>query len=121
MGNPVALIGIKTEDRKNNELVVEALLNHESLNDGYIFSGIDIDKQRSFQDIEWLMFALMAIPATESIVNIVLAIKNEITKRVKKKTDAGDDSNKSIKMKIKIKISGNSDNEIEEEITIEVR
>jgi len=122
MGKQIALIGIKAEDRNNNELVFEALLNPEEMNRDYVFSSVDIDKQRSFQDIEWLMFALMSIPVIDSTINIVSAIKNEITKRIKKKTNSADNySSKSLKVKIKIKISGDSDAEIEEEITIEVR
>jgi hypothetical protein len=42
----------------------------------------DKNTTRGFQDVEWIMFTLMAIPVAESIFNIIVAIKNELKKRI---------------------------------------
>jgi len=83
-----------------------------------VFSPIEGEAKRGFQEVDWIMFTLLAIPAADSIINIVSAIKDDVKKRIKKQMSSKKTS-KHIKIKVKIKLPFYS-YEKEEEIDIDI-
>ena len=87
-------------------------------NGAIIFSPLDGEATRGFQEVDWIMFTLMAIPVADSVINIVSAIKDELKKRVKKHISSQKTSRR-IKINVKIKLPFYS-YEKEEEINIDI-
>lgn len=107
-----------TIDIQSNELPCNDIVNAMLRNNNEIIFDISYENnKRGFTDVEWITFALMAIPATESIVNIVHLIKNEISSRVSKYlTESGFVKTTKISIKIKLPFFSYEKNE---EIIIE--
>ena len=107
-----------TIDIKSNNLTRNDIIKAISRNNKEIVFDISYENnKRGFTDVEWVTFALMVIPATESIVNIVHLIKNEINSRVSKYLTESDFV-RTTKISIKIKLPFFS-YEKKEEIIIE--
>lgn len=107
-----ALISVCSHDIEVSQLQ-SALIDNE------VFIATDFYNEnatRGFQDIEWLMFLMMAIPTLDSAMNIAQAIKNEITQRVSQYLEQ-QKVTKITKISMKIKLPGFS-YEKEEEIII---
>gem|GEM_PF-4678261 len=88
-----------------------------SLNaDGINFDPVEKEANRGFQDVEWIMFALMSLPATDSLISIVRSIKDAIKSRVARQMSTRNIT-KNIKVNVKISLPFYS-YEKEEEIII---
>jgi len=83
-----------------------------------VFCPIDGEVKRGFQDVEWIMFMLMAIPVADSVINIVSALKDEVKNRVTKYMSSQKTS-KRIRINVRIKLPFYS-YEKEEEIFIDI-
>ena len=68
---------------------------------------------RGFQDIEWLMFVMMAVPAMDSLISIVNAIRAEISQRVSTYMEK-QNIKKTTTLTVQIKIPGFSYEKIQE-------
>lgn len=112
MAEKIGLVKVHSEDLSYYELQTSLSEN----NSGVQFSVCDNEAMRGFTDVEWVTFALMAIPAAESLVNIVLAIKDTIKARISKYLKEIN-CKRTIKVNVKIKLPFFS-YEKEEEIII---
>lgn len=107
-----ALISVCSYDIEVSQLQ-SALID----NDVFIATNFyDENATRGFQDVEWLMFLMMAIPTLDSAMSIAVVIKNEITQRISQHLRRQKATKKS-KIIMKIKLPGFS-YEKEEEIII---
>lgn len=99
MSKGIGFVGVYSEDLSYYDLQLAISENHGDIK----LNICDEETKREFTTVEWVTFILMAIPATESVVNIVAAIKTAITARLSnhmKKVGF----KKSIIVKVKIKL-----------------
>ena len=101
MSKEIGKVEIYSEDLSRNE--IQTLISNNSGSGNVELNVYDEKSIRGFTEVEWVTFALMAIPATESLMNIVLAIKNTIKARISKHLrDTNTDG--IIRMNVKIKL-----------------
>ena len=99
MSQEIGFVGVYLEDLSCYDLQLAISENHGDI----MFSICDEETKREFTTVEWVTFILMAIPATESVVNIVTAIKEAIITRLSNHMKRAN-IKKSVIVKVKIKL-----------------
>lgn len=99
MDSTNSIISIRSDDLSYFDLKKAVSQNADDI----ILFPVASETNRSFQDVEWIMFTLMIVPVAESLFNIVTSIKNAIKGRVSKLMVA-QNIVRSVKIKIKIKL-----------------
>lgn len=99
MSQEIGFVGVYSEDLSCYDLQLAISENHGDI----MFSICDEETKREFTTVEWVTFILMAIPATESVVNIVTAIKEAIITRLSNHMKRAN-IKKSVIVKVKIKL-----------------
>lgn len=95
----IGSVGVYSEDLSYHDLRFAISENHDDIQ----LSVYEEENCREFTNVEWITFILMAIPATESVVNIVNKIKKSVKTRLlsyMKKTK----SKKTVIVKLKINL-----------------
>lgn len=111
--NRRAIVSLKSDDLDNSQL--EQIMTQDEA--FQVADFYDETATRGFQDIEWLMFVMMAIPTLDSTISIVKAIQEAI--KVKVSTYLKDqDLKKRTKITVRISLPGFSF-EKEEEIIVD--
>ena len=95
----IGLVEVYSEDLSFYDLQLALSENHDDIE----LNVCNEETKRGFTNVEWVTFILMAIPATESVVNIVAAIKKAVKTRLSnhmKKTGF----KKKVTVKVKIEL-----------------
>lgn len=78
MSKGIGFVEVYSEDLSYYDLQFAISENHGDIE----FNVCDEEIKREFTNVEWVTFILMAIPATESVINIVAAIKRAVKTRL---------------------------------------
>lgn len=99
MEKGIGLVEVYSEDLSYYDLQLAISENRDDIE----LNICNEENKRGFTNVEWVTFIFMAIPATESVVNIVAAIKKAVTARLSnhmKRTGF----KKKVTVKVKIKL-----------------
>ena len=109
MGKIKPIISIQSNELNRKE-INQIMTQDETFEVADIY---DESSTRGFQDIEWLMFVMMAVPAMDSLISIVNAIRAEISQRVSTYMEK-QNIKKTTTLTVQIKIPGFSYEKIQE-------